>query len=131
MADELDPSMEVDVLAATLLSDLRDNADLLAQLATKFGSAMPESTKVETEGGFFSAKRVKRISLHVGSVHYTIAREKHGPVAHRARFVRGVQIASKELPLTEWAEELVGAIKTLAASNADAQRALTRLVKGD
>ena len=132
MADELDPSWEVDVLASMLLADLQDSGDLFERLAAKFGSVLPEWTSIEREGGLFSrSKRVRRLSVDVGNLRFSIVREKHGPATRRCKLVRGVEILPKDLPLEAWATELGSAIKALAVENEAARRALSRLVDGE
>jgi hypothetical protein len=131
MSDELERSLEVDVLAAMLRADQRDSGDYLEHLATKLLGALPDFTQVERKGGFFSKhKPVQRITVELGQVRYGIAREKHGPVARRGKIVRGVALAAQEISIDEWTADLARAIKQLAESSAAAKSALEGFVFG-
>jgi hypothetical protein len=132
VTDELDPSMQLDVLAAMLLADRREGGDLLDHLATKLGGAFPEWTKIERDGWLLSSVRhVRRLTLDLASARYTIVREAHGPVARRVKVVGGVAIGSKEMPVDAWVAEVIEAVEAISEQNEGARRALDRLVKGD
>jgi hypothetical protein len=130
--DELDPSMQLDVLAAMLLADRREGGDLLDHLATKLGGAFPEWTKIERDGWILSSVRhVRRLTLDLGSARYRIVREAHGPVARHVKVVGGVEIGSKQMPVDAWVAAVIEAVQALSAQNDGARRALDRLVRGD
>ena len=81
MSDELERSLEVEVLAAMLRADQRDSGDYLEHLATKLSATLPDHTRVERKGGLFSKnKPVQRISVELSDLRYAIARQKHGAV---------------------------------------------------
>ena len=131
MSDELDRSLEVDVLAAMLRADQRESGDFLEHLATMLAGALPDCTRVERKGALFSkTKPVHRITVELADARYYILREKHGPVASRRKVVRGVELAAKDLSLDEWTTELARAIKQLAETSAAARSALERFVLG-
>jgi hypothetical protein len=132
MTDEMDRSMEVDVLASLLRGDQRESSDYLDHLAAKLEAALPEWTSVERKGGLFSKhKPVQRIAVEIGDARYSLVRDKHGPVARRTKIVRGVDLASKELSLEDWTAQLAEAIKELARKSAAAREALERFVLGE
>ena len=131
MSDELERSLEVEVLAAMLRADQHESGDYLEHLATKLCGTLPDHTRVERKGGLFSkTKPVRRISVELLDLRYAIVREKHGPVATRRKVVRGVELASKELSVEEWTVELAQAIKRLAETSAAARSALESFVFG-
>lgn len=130
MSDELDRSLEVDVLASMLQVDAGDSEDHLELLARKFELSLKQWTRVERKGGLFSKPKVQSVTVEVADTRYVVVREKHGVVARKTRIVRGVALSNKELPLLAWTEELAAAIKKLADSNAEAREALERFVMG-
>jgi hypothetical protein len=132
VTDELDASMQLDVLAAMLLAERREGGDLIDHLATKLGGAFPEWTTIERDGWIFSSVRhVRRLTLNLASARYTIAREAYGPVARHIQVVRGIEIGSKEIPLDAWVAAVIEAVQAISEQNESARRALDRLVKGD
>jgi hypothetical protein len=132
MGDDLEPSTQLDVLAATLLAGRQEGGDLLDHLAAKLGAAFPEWTKIERDGWIFSrGRRVGRLTLDLASARYSIARETHGPVARRTRVVRGIEIGSTEIPLPAWVAAVLEDLEGLSARDDAARRALNRLLKGD
>jgi hypothetical protein len=131
VGDDLEPSMQLDVLAAMLLAERRDGGDLLDHLAARLGAAFPDWTQVERGGWVFSrARRVARLTLDLSTARYTIAREAHGPVARRARIVRGIEIGSTVIPLDAWVGGVLKDLEELSTQNEAARRALNRLTTG-
>ncbi len=124
-----DGDLDVDVLAAMLRSDAKESGDYLELVAVKLEGALPNHVVVE-RSGWFSKKVVSVVKLELDKAHYTLKREKHGPVAHKARIVRGVQLSMTELSLEDWSREVAAAIKKLAEASADTRDALEKFVKG-
>ncbi len=129
--DAGDPAHDVDVIAAMLRSERAEAGDLVELLGTKLEGALPGRLEIKRRGGIFTRRRtVEMIVIAFSDARYTITREKHGPVASRAKVVRGVQIASREIPMTEWTAEVARELGRLGASNADARSALAKWVLG-
>ena len=131
MSDDLDLSMQVDVFAAMLRHDQKENVDYIEFLATKLTLALPAHTKVERGGGWFSkAKPVEKILVELHDHHFILIRDKTGPIAHKAKIVRGVQLSHKELPLEQWTRELSDQLRVLAEQSAQTREALERFIIG-
>jgi len=121
--------MQLDVLAAMLLAERREGGELLEHLAAKLGAAFPDRTSVERDGWVFSrARRVRRLTLDLGSARYALAREAHGPVARRIKVVRGIEIGSAELALEAWVAAVLEDLEAVATKDDAARRALNRLM---
>jgi len=119
------------VIAAMLRCDGAEAGDLLDLLGAKLEDAVPGRVEVRRRGGLFTRRKtVEAIAVTFSDVRYTIVREKHGPVATRAKIVRGVQIASREIPVSEWTAEVARDLGRLGAANADARSALAKWVLG-
>jgi hypothetical protein len=124
-----DSSLDVDLVAAMLRADIQDAADFLELLATKLGDALPGRVDVQRRGGLFARKKtVESLTLRFGDAHYAITRHDHGPVATRAKIVRGVAISTREIAMNEWTEEVAVELQRLGASSESASRALKKLV---
>jgi len=131
MLDDLDPSLEMEVLAALLRSDRQDHSDFLEQLALKLGLALPEQTRIERRGGFFTRnKPVEKLTLDLGETQYSLSREKHGLVARKTKIVRGVQLSSKNVEMQQWTEELAHELRKAAETSAATRQALQRFIDG-
>jgi hypothetical protein len=129
MAEELDKSIEVGVIAATLRSDAADSTQLLELLAEKLEGSLPELTKVVRKGGLFTKKRVQSISVQLGEYHYVIERQ-NGISARRSRVVRGIALKTEEFKVDEWIDALATELAKQAESNQRTRDALERFVIG-
>lgn len=127
MTEELD----VDVVAAMLRDDQRENSDFLGHLAVKLRGALPQQTAVDETSGFFSRKKtVQSVTITFADVHYSLTREKHGPVARKAKVVRGVRLSTQELGVDLWVAEVAAHIHALAKESATARDALEKFILG-
>ena len=127
MTEELD----VDVVAAMLRDDQRENSDFLGHLAVKLTGALPQQTTVEETSAFFSRKKtVQSVTVAFADAHYTLQREKHGPVGRKAKIVRGVRLSTQELGVEAWIAELAAHIQALAKESATAREALEKFILG-
>jgi hypothetical protein len=73
---------------------------------------------------------VSKITVRLGEQVMTLAIERGAPAAEVCHEVRGVVLSRQPVPLAEWAAELARALLLYAERNADAARALRRLVAG-
>jgi len=129
--DVSDPELDVDVIAAALRADGAEAGDLLDLLGTKLEGAVPGCIEIKRRGGLLSRKKtVETIAVNFSDAHYVVVRQKHGPVATRAKVVRGVQIATREIPMAEWIAEVAAGLARIGETNADARGALEKLVLG-
>jgi len=128
----MDEELDVDVVAAMLRADQRENADFIGHLANKLAGALPDHTTIEQQGGFFTrVKTIVSVTVAFAEAHYTLTREKHGPVAKKAKLVRGVRLSTRELGVDEWVAELAQEIHKLAAASATARTTLEKFILGD
>jgi hypothetical protein len=74
--------------------------------------------------------QVSKITVRLGERVMTLGLQRGAPVAEICSEVRGVVLSRKEVHLGVWAEELARALLTHAEQNAEAARALRRLVAG-
>jgi hypothetical protein len=126
-----DPDLDVDVIAAMLRADGAEAADLLDLLGTKLEGAVPGCIQVKRRGGLFGRKRqVEEITATFTDARYVVTRDASGPIAARGKIVRGVQIATREISMSDCIAELSRELQRIAETNADARRALQRLVLG-
>ena len=132
MAEDLDPSLEVDVLAAALRMDHQESGDLFEFLAKKLEQSLPENTTV-TRSGWFLAKDhpVKEITVRFDNYHYQIVRERHNSLTAKVmKLVRGVVLKTTEIPVEQWTEEVAQQLAQLASQSAQTRSALNKFVLG-
>ena len=125
-----DVGLEVSVLGVLMRTSASDGVDLLGHLASVLSGALPEATIVDRRGGLFSEKKVHRIRVVIADTHFSISRDKHGPVAEKHKIVRGVRLSSRETPVEQWLRDLAAEIGRLAETSATARRALERFLFG-
>lgn len=133
MTDELDLSLQVDVLAAALQMDRRESEDLLEFLAKKLELVLPQQTTVMRGGGLFvKARPVKEITVRFSDYHYQIVRERSGTLTAKAlKLVRGVVLKTTEVSVDEWTQEVAQQLAQLAEHSAQTRRALNQFVLGE
>ena len=71
-----------------------------------------------------------RLLERLGDRVMTLGIQRGAPVAEVCSEVRGVVLSRQQVPLGVWAEELAKALVAHAEQNAEAARALRRLVAG-
>lgn len=129
LADDF--ALGVDVIAAALRADGAAAGDLLDLLGTKLEGAVPGSVEVKRRGGLFVRKKtVEAITVAFADARYVVVRGQHGPVASRAKVVRGVQIATAEIAMADWIDGVASGLQRIGEANADARAALQKLVLG-
>lgn len=105
-----------DLVAAQVRADAADTDTFFKVLASKLSDALGDRVKIERAGGLL--KRDKQVvgveldltSAGAGTV-LSARRERGGVVScNVARRVRGIVLSSKPVSMSEWVEELVGAL---------------------
>ncbi len=131
MAEDLDPSLEVDVIAAGLRMDCQESGDLLEFLAKKLEQSLPQNTTV-TRGGWFLSKEhpVQEITVRFDNYHYQIVRRHNSLTAKVMKLVRGVVLKTTEIPVEQWTEEVAQQLAQLAGYSAQTRSALNKFVLG-
>ncbi len=132
MTDDLDPALQVDILAAALRMDHEDTKDLLEFLALKLEQSLPQATTVTRGGGWFTkARPVTDIVVRFDDYHYQITREQHGSVTAKVlKVVRGVVLKTSEVPLEEWTGSIATQLAQVAERSTQTRQALNKFVLG-
>ncbi len=136
---ELDSSPgepSLDMVTAALRADSADVA-LYARVLTKsLSEALPgEWVTVDWERSMSDRMhgrpgQVSKITIRLGDRVMTLGILRGAPVAEVCSEVRGVVLSRQQVQLGVWAEELARALVAHAEQNAEAARALRRLVAG-
>lgn len=123
-------SENLDLLAASLRADSSDTRALLEALAAKFEQALPNATTVERKPTrlLSNAKRVQRLTIKLGDDTYTLSIADETAKPERRKTVGGIAIRSDELPLDEWLNTLIAALKAESGRSEAARVALERLL---
>jgi hypothetical protein len=132
MTEDLDPSLQVNVLAAALEMDRQESGDLLEFLAKKLELALPQQTTVTRSSKLFSRERpVKEITVRFDDYHYQIGREQHGSLTAKVmKLVRGVVLKTTEISVEQWTIEVAQQLAQLAQHSAQTRSALHKFVLG-
>jgi hypothetical protein len=122
--------MQVELFAASMRASYTDVGAFLEALAVKFEGALPTHTKVNRHSSLFSREHpVKEIVVMLGDYHYRIGKERQGPlIAQRSHVVHGIMLASEQLPVERWIEEVAEALAQMAAQSSLAHAALSRFL---
>ncbi len=125
-----DADLDFDLVAAAIRADARDAATFLEVLAGKLDAALPGAVRTRRAGGLFARQHpVAEIAIDLGDWHFRVEAEPGGSVrGERAHTVRGIALSSERLPLTEWVEALLEALRGHAGQSADAAESLRRLL---
>ncbi|MBW4518773.1 MAG: hypothetical protein KME16_03600 [Scytolyngbya sp. HA4215-MV1] len=133
MTEDLDPSLQVDVLAAALRLDHQETRDLLEFLAQKLEQSLPQATTVTRNRSFFAKEHpVKEILVRFDDYHYQIIREKHGSLSAKVlKVVRGVVLKTTEISVDQWTEEIAQQLAQMAQRSSQTRQALNKFVLGN
>ena len=136
---ELDSSPggpSLDMVTAALRADSADVTLYTRVLTKSLGEALPaewvtvESDRSMSDRMHGRAGQVSKITVRLGDRVMTLGIQRGAPVAEVCTQVRGVVLSRQQVPLGVWAEELAKALLAHAEQNAEAARALRRLVAG-
>ena len=130
--DEFDQALKFDVLVASLRADKIQSTDMLESLAKMLQAAVPESTTISRGGWFMSKERpIEELSVKFDDYQYQISRGKHGSVTGRSlKLVRGVVLKTTDISVDKCIESILAELEKLAENNAEARRALNKIVLG-
>ncbi|MBV9095309.1 MAG: hypothetical protein JO132_15755 [Streptosporangiaceae bacterium] len=126
----------LDMVAAALRADSTDVAIYARVLTQSLGEALPsDCVTVDRERTLSDRMRgrpgeISRIVVRLGDQQMTLAVRDGQPLAEICRTVRGVVLSRQAVPVGEWAAALASALVAYAEQNAQAARALRRLVAG-
>ena len=131
------PSPDLDMVTAALRADSADVAVYARVLTESLGDALPPGcVTVERSRPSMSDRihgrsgEVSKVTVRLGDRVMTLGLRRNAPVAEICSEVRGVVLSRREVQLGVWAEELARALLQHAEENAEAARALRRLVAG-
>jgi hypothetical protein len=126
----------LDMVTAALRADTADLAVYTRVLTKSLGEALPPDwVTVDVDRTMSDRMRgrpgqVSKITVRLGDRVMTLGTQRGAPVAEVCSEVRGVVLSRQQVPLGVWAEELARALVAHAEQNAEAARALRRLVAG-
>jgi hypothetical protein len=121
----------LDMVTAALRADSADVTLYTRVLTKSLGEALPaESDRSMSDRMHGRPGQVSKITVRLGDRVMTLGVQRGAPVAEVCTQVRGVVLSRQEVPLGVWAEELAKALLAHAEQNAEAARALRRLVAG-
>jgi hypothetical protein len=114
-------------LAASLRAETGSVTQLFESLAARFAGELPDLTRVETSGGFLSAKRVDAFEVGFAGEVFRMSRGNGRIVAERSEVVRGIAVKTEPVPVDGWLHALCEALSSHASSNAATLDALRRI----
>lgn len=133
MENDLDRSLEVDVLAAALSQDNQESGGLLEFLAQKLEQSLAQNTTVTRSGWIFSKEHpVEQIVVRFNDYHYQIIRQKNGVLsASVMKLGRGIVLKTTTITIDQWINEIAREIVQLSQSSEQTRKALNRFVLGE
>ena len=128
--------LSLDMVTAALRADSADVAIYARVLTESLGQALPPGcVTVDRERSMSDRMRgragqVSKITVRLGERVMTLGVERGVPVAEICSEVRGVVLSRQQVQMGVWTQELARALVAHAEQNAEAARALRRLVAG-
>jgi hypothetical protein len=132
--DNVPDGPSLDMVTAALRADSADVVIYARVLTKSLGEALPpEWVTVDWDRSMSDRMhgrpgQVAKITVRLGERVMTLGVQRGVPVAEICRQVRGVVLSREQVQLGEWAQELARALVAHAEQNAEAARALRRLV---
>jgi len=133
---ESSDSPSLDMVTAALRADSADVAIYARVLTESLGDSLPPGCVTVDRERTMSDRMhgrpgtVSKITVRLGEQVMTLGVHRAVPVAEICREVRGVVLSRQSVQIAQWAAELARALLAHAEQNADAARALRRLVAG-
>lgn len=114
----LEPQSELpgfDMVAASIRADASDLETFFRVLVAKMSDALGDRVTVKRSGGLLKRDRpVTGVEMDLttggGGVVLTASRDHNAISCTVARRVRGISLSTKEVPMSEWIDELVAAL---------------------
>ena len=129
-----EPSL--DMVTAALRADSADVTIYARVLTESLGDSLPPGCVTIDRDRSVSDRMkgrpgvVTKITVRLGEQVMTLGIQRGAPVAEICREVRGVVLSRQPVQVGQWAAELARALLAHAEQNADAAKALRRLVAG-
>jgi hypothetical protein len=123
------PTLDLDLLAASLRADSSDLSAFVESLAAKLEEAVPGRVRVERRrAGMFGPKTVRSVSVDLGDRRLEL-RADHGRVKTRwARLSGGIVLKNEAVETEAWLAVLSEALADEARRSETTRRALERLL---
>ena len=124
---EQNNALQLGVAAYLAKSYGEDERDFLESAALMLERALPESTRIERGGAFWSKVRpVKNLAVTLGDLEWMLAnRGKNAPLeAQIRRSVRGVALKTETVSMADWIARLSAALNERAGQSQSAREAL-------
>jgi hypothetical protein len=129
-------SPSLDMVTAALRADSADAAIYARVLTESLGDSLPPGcVTIDRDRTVSDRMRgrpgtVTKVTVRLGEQVMTLGVQRGVPVAEVCREVRGVILSRQSVQVAQWAAELARALVAHAEQNAEAARALRRLVAG-
>ncbi len=126
---------DIEMIAAGLRADRADVASLARVLSSTLGKALPpgmvEVDRTRTLGDRLAGREgvARSITVRGDDRELSLRESAHGPVAEVRQVVRGVVLNRRSVGLDEWLRVLADELARLAARDAAARDALSRLLR--
>jgi hypothetical protein len=114
-------------LAASLRAETRDLDHLFESLAARFERDLRDLTRVETKGGFLSAKRILAFEVAFPNQVFRMTRGNGRIVAETSEVVRGIALKTHLVAADAWLHALCAALSEHASSSGATLDALRRI----
>ncbi|MGH3623391.1 MAG: hypothetical protein ACRDQ5_16605 [Sciscionella sp.] len=127
-------SWDLHLTVAALRADRADVASYARVLTGTLGDALPEGmVDVEYQRGLADRMAGRQgqpvaVTVHCPEHELSLGQAKHGLRAEVRHVVRGVVISRREVDIDDWLALLADELHTLAARDATAREALSRLL---
>jgi hypothetical protein len=127
-----DDAFDLDLAAATLISEGKDIEMLLRVLVKQLSDSLGPNLVVEREGGrFHKSDKIKSLDVQLGSDRFRAETDKAALSCTVERTSGGVRIRSERLEMDEWLRRLLDKLKTEATHSQAARQALEKIVIGE
>ncbi len=130
IGDDPGPTVDVDLLAASLRADGSDLAAYTEALAAKLSEALPGAVKVDRErsGRLFGPKRVRAIAVDAGTERFELRAGQASVETFCARLSGGIVLKTEPVETDEWLRRLSEALAVAAGRSLTTRQALERLL---
>ena len=124
-----DPSLEIDLIAASLRADEAELGSFVEAVAAKLEAAVPGAARVQRKrDGLFGPKRVAKLTVDAGGQRLELVREGTGVQARCGRVSGGIVLKSETVDTEAWLAALGGALADEARRSQTTREALERLL---
>lgn len=127
-----DPSLDLDLLASSLQADGGDVRLLLKALVSRLSGALGDRLRVERAGGLLRrSDEIRRVTVQLGDETLDAAVQSGSLECTVSRSSGGIRIRSARVSMDEWLRQLLGALRTEAATSSATRQALESIVIGE